>query len=126
MSHRFGETTVKLKAVISSWDSESETYNGGEIRAELYLYPPDAKPLVTYLEKEKDEIEKEFGRPLIWSNPEDQGSSRLYVRISSDISDQDDWPKQHQWLKDNLVRMHNVLKPKVVAGLKFIRQREGK
>lgn len=111
--HTMGEGNVYLTAVASTSNSETNKYDGGEIRAEMVLNEPETKQLVADLEVEKAQIEKELGQPLVWHNPEDSIMSRLYVRKSVDISDREDWPNQHAWLREHLEGMYNTLKPRV-------------
>lgn len=118
--HTMGEGNVYLAAVRSTWDSEANSSAGGEIRAELVLNVPEAKKLIELLEPQKGAIESELGEPLTWHNPKHAIMSRLYLRKPVDVSDRDDWPNQHLWLKETLVRLYNVMKPRVSMARKQV------
>ena len=55
------------------------------------------------------------GEPLIWDNAESKKSARIYLRKSADIEDRDDWPQQHEWLREHLEKLHAVFSP-IVRG----------
>lgn len=112
MNHSIGRTGIHLASIASLWDSESNTKNP-EIRVELVLAGKDAKQHFTALEKNRNQIEKEIGFPLVWHNPEDKNMCRIYVRQNADFLNPERWPEQHQWLKEKLETFHKVVGPLV-------------
>ena len=102
-----------MAAIASMYDSEAESYDGHEIRAELCLVDDHAKTFYSQLEEMKEHIEKEFGQPLLWYNPPDKKMSKIYIRKSVDLEAQDDWPNQHEWLLINLESLHRVFAKRI-------------
>jgi hypothetical protein len=76
----------------------------------LCLTAPRAKELFGFLEKRKDEIEKEIGhQQLIWDRmPENKQS---YIRLhlfGADIENREAWPELHAWHRAHLDKFHEV------------------
>jgi hypothetical protein len=74
-----------LAAVASLWNSETESYETHEIRAEFTLTGAQAKAHLALLEADKAAIEAEVGQSLIWHNPPDTHYARIYVRRTADL-----------------------------------------
>lgn len=115
MNIAIGRTGCKLAAIASLWDSESETYDRHELRAELILEDTHAKSYFAQLERDKEAIEAELGYPLMWHNPPTARSCRLYVRRSADLHDEANWQDHCQWLLEHLEGLHRVFQPRVRA-----------
>lgn len=113
MNMSIGRSGFKLTAIASLFDSESESYDQHEIRAQLELYGENAKVYFAQLEVIKEQIEKEIGEPLIWYNPEEKRACRIYLRTPVDLYQKDQWPEYHQWLKAKIEIMQRVFAPKV-------------
>lgn len=109
-SHSIGCAGVQLVSIISGWSSATNTWNP-EIRAEVYLNSPKAKPVYAALENRKDEIETALGFPLVWHNPENAASCKLYTRTDADFTNGALWPQQFDWLRGKLETMHRVFAP---------------
>ncbi len=52
------------------------------------------------LEAQRDRIEQEIGRELIWEKP------TIYLRQDGDLYDEDAWSQQYAWLLDGLEDLH--------------------
>ena len=66
------------------------------------------------LERDKVDIEKEFGAELVWrENPVERYIS-LYQR-GVDLEDRQDWNRQHRWLCEQLEAFHKVFSRRVKA-----------
>ena len=111
-NHAIGRSGVHLASIISIWNSETNNRTP-EIRAELYMNGPNAKPEFAALEKQKDGIEKALGFPLTWYNPENNAICRIYTRQNADIFNQQLWPQYFDWLRQRLETMHKVFAPVV-------------
>lgn len=110
-NHSIGMGNFHLAAVASTWNSQTEKYEGGELRAELYIKGSNSKKIVELLEGKKESIHQKLGDNLIWHNMDENQSVRLYLRKSVNLKDRIDWPNQHQWLKDTLIRLYKAFKP---------------
>jgi hypothetical protein len=87
-----------------------------EIRAELYISGAKAKAFFHLLAAQKKEIEHQLGFALDWEELPEGQDSRISVTLNdADPENQDDWPRQHQWLAQRLNEMHRVLAPRVRA-----------
>jgi Domain of unknown function (DUF4268) len=60
------------------------------------------------LEADKAAVEAEVGQPLIWHNPPDIRSARIYVRRAADLRDQTSWPELHAWLLRHLEALRSA------------------
>jgi hypothetical protein len=98
MNIAIGRSGFGLAAIASFWNSEAESYDTNEVRAEFTLTGAQAKAHLTLLEADKAAIEAEVGQPLIWHNPSDTQSARIYVRRAADLRDRGSWPELHAWL----------------------------
>ncbi len=85
------------------------------IWVELILNGP-GKVWFDALHQQKSAIEAELGQPLDWKRNDNHKRSRvvLYNR-GIDPLDEQDWPKQQEWLAANLERFQKVLGPKIKA-----------
>ncbi len=116
MAMGIGRSGFNVFAVASFWDSEAESFDSHEIRAELVLSDRRAKEYFGVLQEERESIESALGYSLTWYNPPDKMMCRLYVRQPvEDLRDQQDWPELHEWLLTHLEDLHRVLKPRVLA-----------
>jgi Domain of unknown function (DUF4268) len=107
-----GRSGFGLAAVASLWNSEAESYETNEVRAELTLNGAQ-KANLTLLEADKAAIEAEVGQPLIWHNPPDTHSARIYVRRAADLHDRNSWPELHAWLLRRLEELRSAFAKRV-------------
>lgn len=63
------------------------------------------------LKEQQEAIEDSFGTALDW-HPNDKNGQ---VRITEEAAfeDNEDWPRQHEWLADTLERFDKVFRPLV-------------
>ncbi|BAU09947.1 hypothetical protein LEP3755_04240 [Leptolyngbya sp. NIES-3755] len=84
-----------------------------EIRAEVLIHNHQAKAYFALLETQKSEIESEFGSALEWWNVPEKKRCKVQIRCSADLSDRSNWQEQHQWLVQNLDKLHKVFSHRV-------------
>ncbi|MFB6272801.1 MAG: DUF4268 domain-containing protein [Salinibacter sp.] len=113
MDLAIGRSGFGLSAVASAINSETEDYDGGEIRAEVVIRDKHSKDYFRLLQQERDQIEEELGEVLTWHNPEKARMCRIYLRKSTDIFDRDQWQDHHRWLLEKLEALHNVFSPRI-------------
>ena len=111
-NHAIGRSGVHLGSIVSTSNSETGT-KGSEIRVELYMDGPNAKPEFAALELQRESLERALGFPLTWHNPENKAMCRLFARKDADFLNENLWPEQFAWLKDRLEIMHRVFAPVV-------------
>ena len=111
-NHAIGRSGVHLGSIVSTSNSETGT-KGSEIRVELYMDGPNAKPEFAALELQRESLERALGFPLTWHNPENKAMCRLFTRKDADFLNENLWPEQFAWLKDRLEIMHRVFAPVV-------------
>lgn len=107
MNHSIGRSGFHLASIASTWSSEANAWEP-ELRVELVLHDQNAKNYFALLAAQKDEIERAYGQSLIWHNPPDKKASKIYVRQPADFTDAQKWAEQHEWLRANLEKMHQV------------------
>jgi len=115
MNISIGRSGFKLTAIASLWDSQSQSFDSHELRAELELYSEDAKAHYAELLAMKDQVEGELGESLIWYNPENKRVCRIYLRTTADLHDRDKWPQYHEWLRSKLDALRRVFAQRVKA-----------
>lgn len=113
MNIGIGRSGFNLVAIASTYNSETNSAKEQEIRAELLIHGADAKEQFAALRAQADEIEAEFGSPLIWYSPENARSCRIYVRKVVNLFDENDWPTQYAWLLANLEKLKAVFAPRI-------------
>ncbi|MDE2662360.1 MAG: DUF4268 domain-containing protein [Gemmatimonadota bacterium] len=111
MSIAIGRVGFQLSAIASSWNSEDESWDTGELRAEFVANGRDAAGYHDRVHALREEIETQLGESLVWHNPEDTKSWKVYLQKTADISDRSAWPEQHEWLRTHLNGLHRVFRP---------------
>ena len=104
----FGRSGFQLSAIASVYNNESQSYETGEIRAEMLISHAEAKAYYEALGEQRSQIESEFGQDLIWYNPDNANNCRIYVRRQANLQNRNEWDNQHAWLKENLEKLHQV------------------
>lgn len=115
MNLSIGRGGFQLTAILSTWDSDSGSYDKGEIRAELLIWAENASGYFDQLKVNQLQIEKELGEPLTWHSPDDKNQRRVFLRRTADIRNRDLWPELNAWLQTKLEALHRVFGPRVRA-----------
>jgi hypothetical protein len=85
-----------------------------QLRVELYISGPQAKPMFYLLKEQKDAIERELNVPVAWEELPTKRDCRISVYLHDvDPENEADWPRQHEWLAQRLNEMHRVLARRV-------------
>ena len=64
------------------------------------------------LEAQKAKIEDECGERLSWYPVE--GEKRIaFRRADVDVTDETDWPNQHEWLASKFEKLNEVFRPRI-------------
>lgn len=86
----------------------------GHLQVALIIQGQNSQAHFELLEKEKDEIEKEFGEGLVWQ-PRDPGKHNVISITNAGVkpADESDWTNQMQWLSDMLERFDKTFRPRV-------------
>jgi hypothetical protein len=85
-----------------------------QVRAELYISGANAKAYFGLLKRQKEAIEQELGYPLEWEELPAGLDSRISVSLDeSNLKNNDDWKRQHEWLAEKLNNMHRVFSRRV-------------
>jgi hypothetical protein len=113
MNIAIGRVGFSLVTVAATQDPESATPDSHQLRVELVMNDEFAKGYFSQLEASKAIIEREFGGPLIWAEAPGKKQSKIYVKRSANFDDQDQWPFYHQWLLENLEKLHAVFANRV-------------
>lgn len=109
-----GFSSIKLVAIASTWDSETNSSESNEIRAELVLEGKQAKARFAKLQKLRLQIEAELGESPTWYD-QSAVSSKIYFRESAKLLDNSLWPESFAWLKSKLELLHKVMVPHLRA-----------
>ena len=106
MAYSIGRTGFHLGAVMGRPKRR--------IRSELYLAGPKAKASFRLLHEEKEDIERDLGYPIEWEELRAGTDSRIAVYLHDvDPGDENDWPRQHQWLASKLNELHRVFAQRI-------------
>jgi hypothetical protein len=105
LAYAVGRSNMSLNAVIGIQKKK--------IRAELYLRGPSAKRFFELLLSQKAEIENKLGFALDWQELPEGQDSRIAISLDADPSNEEDWPRQHDWLAKHLNEMYRAFAPRV-------------
>jgi uncharacterized protein DUF4268 len=113
MNLQLGRSGTKLTAIASFYNNEKQTYDIGEVRAQVDLFGKEAKIFYALLEQQKESIESEMGRPLDWHNPEDKLSCRIYLSAPADLNDRNKWPEYFHRLQVDLESLRATFRSRI-------------
>ncbi|MFC3214190.1 DUF4268 domain-containing protein [Novosphingobium panipatense] len=86
------------------------------IWAEFCFRGPAGKVWYDELFAQKDAIEAEFGAPLSWERLDGKKQSRIAIYLEGvDPTNEADWPRQHEWLIQQLEKMRPIFQPRALA-----------
>ncbi|KNX41879.1 hypothetical protein ROTO_16040 [Roseovarius tolerans] len=105
LSHGIGKTGVGLNMAMNTRENW--------VRVEIYLAGKWAKQDFAVLEARKPELDTAFGSALEWQGLPEKQDARICHLLKADIANEADWPRQHEWLVRNAVRMREVFHPHV-------------
>ncbi|WP_152050800.1 DUF4268 domain-containing protein [Tautonia marina] len=96
-------------ATILGWREAS-------IAVELTFWYDQAQAYYTILSRDREAIEAEIGEPLEWQDQGDRRHSKIRIkREGVDLANRQEWPDQHQWLREKLECLHRVFVPRIKA-----------
>lgn len=107
---RIGRSGFQISAVANRSEKT--------IRVELYMRQKGMPPKQAYnaLLVNKADIDAAFGGPLDWQALPDRVASRIAVHLANaDVSDRNDWPRQHDWIVRQLSIFRQVFAGRVKA-----------
>ena len=87
----------------------------GEIIPEAALSNEIAKAALPQLEKDRAEIEKEIGEPLIWNPYPNKRDKIIGLFRQVDLSDREAWPEYCDWLLQTVVKLRMAFMSRVKA-----------
>jgi len=106
ISHGIGKTNVGLNAVVVA--------QSNSLRVELYFSGPTAKQYFAEISQEKYEIEQECGLELEWINEDQKREAKVSIsKVFDDVTAQESWRAQHEWLAEKMVAFHGVFHRRV-------------
>ena len=70
----------------------------------------DDKELFRSLYERKAEIEADVGAELDWRELPEKKASRILIKRNANLTDEQDWPQQFDWVMDKLVKMKKAFK----------------
>lgn len=102
-----GTSGVGLNLVISKNYARAEIYiNRGDIQKN--------KEVFDHFYSLKDQIEKDFGGPLIWERMDDRVTSRIKYQLDGvSVFNEEDWQKMNDFMIDATSRLHKAFKDPV-------------
>jgi len=104
ISGRTGISSINFNSSVSNYYARAEVYMQRSVRDEN-------KFVFDELFREKEEIEREFGEPLVWERLETKKACRIKYELSGvDFYDRDDWNRMVEFLVDGMVRMERAFK----------------
>jgi hypothetical protein len=113
MNLQLGRSGTKLTAIASFYNNELQTYEVGEIRAEVELFHKDAKSFFALLLPQKAAIEQEVGEPLTWYNPDSANACRIYLSRQANLNEQEKWPEYFEWLQQKLQKLRSAFRERI-------------
>lgn len=90
------------------------TYVIRQRESQVHLWIGNDEAAYRQLESEREAIEAEVGRPMIWRNEEGVRGSLIGTLIDGGYrSDRNEWPRVHDEMVDAMVRLERVLAPRL-------------
>ena len=87
-----------------------------EIGFRLYIAGENAIASFHLLKEQQEEIEREFAEPLEWDKDSQYGGPGIFLRKTDiDLTDETDWPNQHEWFASKLELFDKVFGPRLKA-----------
>lgn len=114
MNISIGRSGFNLSVVASMYDSESNSYQAQEIRAEMVITGSNSKVFYNELKDQSDVIDSEFGESLTWYSTDNAMMCRIFIRMTVDLFDESDWLNQHKWLMDNIMKLRSVFYDRIL------------
>ena len=105
VGHGIGKTGVSLNMAVNTREHS--------VRVEIYLTGKWAKLDFTTLAEHKADLEASYGASLDWQALPEKRDARICHTLDADISDETDWPRQHEWLAKHAQSMHAAFRPYV-------------
>ncbi|MDZ4363130.1 DUF4268 domain-containing protein [Brevundimonas sp.] len=90
-------------------------------RAELYIDRGDQsqnKQLFDQLNADRETIEDEVGRRLIWERLDNRRACRIKLESSGNVFEAEQWPTMTAFMVDAMERLEKALKPRLGAALR--------
>ena len=103
--HSIGKTGVTLNASINRRENW--------VRAELYLTGKSAKDYFQWLSTDRDKIEQDLGKELIWYDAANSDRKIHLEQRFENVTDRASWPEQHRWLANSLTELNRVFRDRV-------------
>ena len=82
------------------------------IDAAFIIRGPNASDVFAALEAQKAKIEDECGERLSWY-PVESEKRIAFRRPDVDVTDETDWPNQHEWLASKFEKLNEVFRPRI-------------
>lgn len=112
MNHSIGKSGIYLASVFSYYSNTDQTYEVGEIRAELVINSKDyGNDYYEKLYSQKNDIEEKLGFEMEWYEKEGQVTKGAVIRKSVDVKNKKLWMEFYIWLKDHIEKIHTVISP---------------
>ena len=103
-----GRSGFYLNAKVNSFNSC--------ISVALNIKNPKTKSAYEQLAVDKEKIETELGAELEWRELQDKSTSIISLSLEdSDLSQQQDWQRQFEWLAVNLEQLDKVFRKRIKA-----------
>lgn len=113
MNIAIGRTGFTLVPVAATQDTDAANADGHQLRVELVMLDENAKSYFAQLEAQRAPIEAEFGGPLLWAEAPSKKQSKIYVKRSADFAHRSKWPEYHEWLLQQLEKLHSTFAKRV-------------
>lgn len=110
ITFRIGIPGYALKAIRVAAPKRSDHPH---ISVRLVIEGPDAEDSFHKLQERRKEIEKELGEPHEW-RPRERDKI-VTLSQHADPKDENDWPRQHEWLLTKLEKLNEVFHPRIIA-----------
>ena len=77
-----------------------------QLTCEIWI--PDSKQLFLALFGQKDEIENELSKQLVWEELPEKKASRIKLISNGNLFDQSSWEQYHSWLLENVTAFQDI------------------
>lgn len=67
------------------------------------------------LKRQQDDIHAELSEEVTWDDRENLRNHRAIITRKVDMTDRENWPSSIEWMLENMQKMKDVFKPRVLA-----------
>lgn len=107
LSFAIGRSGFHLSALVSARD--------GYVAAKLRLTGVEAHRYFMWLEKDREQIDRELGEAPVWDRREERDACEVVYQRTADPTDRSTWPELHRWTREKLEALDKAFRVRITS-----------